>query len=143
MSKIYTCILHARGYELDSFGHVNHAVYIQYLEHARWEMLLAEGITLESFKQWQRWPVISGIQATYLRPVFLNDRLEVRTRLLSRSRVAFVFDQEIWRDEQKVFQAQVNGVMINEHGRPASIPNKMEQMIQASAAFTEPVVGDE
>ena len=29
-----------RGYELDSFGHVNNAVYLNYLEQARWEMFL-------------------------------------------------------------------------------------------------------
>jgi acyl-CoA thioester hydrolase len=143
MSKIYTCILHARGYELDSFGHVNHAVYIQYLEHARWEMLLSEGITLETFKTWSRWPVIAGIQASYLRPVFLNDRLEVRTRMTSRSRVAFTFEQEIWRESEKVFQAEVTGVMVNEQGKPAAIPEKMEQLITAKESTGTPVVGDE
>lgn len=28
-----------RGYELDSFGHVNNAVYVNYLEEARWKMI--------------------------------------------------------------------------------------------------------
>ena len=27
------------GYELDSFGHVNNAVYLNYLEQARWDIL--------------------------------------------------------------------------------------------------------
>lgn len=33
-----------RGYELDSNGHLNRAVYLQYAEHARWECLRAAGI---------------------------------------------------------------------------------------------------
>jgi acyl-CoA thioester hydrolase len=33
-----------RGYELDSNGHLNRAVYLQYAEHARWEQLRASGI---------------------------------------------------------------------------------------------------
>jgi acyl-CoA thioester hydrolase len=33
-----------RGYELDSNGHLNSAVYHQYAEHARWEYLRAAGI---------------------------------------------------------------------------------------------------
>jgi acyl-CoA thioester hydrolase len=33
-----------RGYELDSHGHVNRAVYLQYAEHARWEYLRAAGV---------------------------------------------------------------------------------------------------
>lgn len=28
-----------RGYELDSFGHVNNAVYLNYMEEARWKMM--------------------------------------------------------------------------------------------------------
>ncbi len=33
-----------RGYELDTQGHLNSAVYHQYGEHARWECLRAAGI---------------------------------------------------------------------------------------------------
>lgn len=33
-----------RGYELDTQGHLNSAVYHQYGEHARWETLKAAGI---------------------------------------------------------------------------------------------------
>ncbi|MEV6013053.1 acyl-CoA thioesterase [Streptomyces sp. NPDC051976] len=34
----------ARGYETDSQGHVNTAVYMQYAEHARWSLCQAAGI---------------------------------------------------------------------------------------------------
>ncbi|MGH3655231.1 MAG: acyl-CoA thioesterase [Micromonosporaceae bacterium] len=33
-----------RGYELDTQGHLNQAVYLQYAEHARWEFLRAAGV---------------------------------------------------------------------------------------------------
>lgn len=33
-----------RGYETDTQGHVNQAVYLQYAEHARWSLLRAAGI---------------------------------------------------------------------------------------------------
>ncbi len=29
-----------RGYEIDSFGHVNNAVYLNYFEQARWDILM-------------------------------------------------------------------------------------------------------
>ena len=38
----YTCHLTVRGNELDSFGHVNNAIYLNYLEQARWEILRDE-----------------------------------------------------------------------------------------------------
>lgn len=32
-----------RGYEIDLFGHVNNAVYMNWLEHARWALYAAHG----------------------------------------------------------------------------------------------------
>lgn len=48
-----------RGYELDTQGHLNHAVYHQYGEHARWELLRAAGIQQDKF-------IASGIGAVVL-----------------------------------------------------------------------------
>jgi hypothetical protein len=39
----HTTPLTVRPYECDSYGHVNHAVYVNYLEHARMQFLLAAG----------------------------------------------------------------------------------------------------
>ncbi|MFF3127877.1 acyl-CoA thioesterase, partial [Streptomyces sp. NPDC057908] len=36
-----------RGYELDTQGHLNQAVYLQYAEHTRWELLRAAGLSQE------------------------------------------------------------------------------------------------
>ncbi|MEK6577635.1 MAG: thioesterase family protein, partial [Bdellovibrionota bacterium] len=71
-SKIYHCTIEVRGYELDSLGHVNHAMYFSYLEHARWKMLEQEGITLSVFETWKRWPVVVGIEAHFLRPTYIS-----------------------------------------------------------------------
>lgn len=40
----FTVRIVVRGYELDTQGHLNSAVYHQYGEHARWECLKAAGI---------------------------------------------------------------------------------------------------
>lgn len=39
------CHLTVRGYELDSFGHVNNAVYLQYAETAKWDFFRDIGLT--------------------------------------------------------------------------------------------------
>lgn len=122
MSKSFRCTLQVRGYELDSFGHVNHAVYVSYLEHARWEMLSGEGITLQSFRQWSRWPVIASLQIQYLRPCFMDDVLEVRSRISGHGKAQFTIEQEIYRADQPVVKAQVQAVIVNEKGRPAELP---------------------
>ena len=35
---LYQVEIRVRGYEVDSLGHVNNAVYLNWLEHARWEL---------------------------------------------------------------------------------------------------------
>ncbi|MEV0323860.1 acyl-CoA thioesterase [Streptomyces sp. NPDC050658] len=44
MAEPFSVSISVRGYETDSQGHLNQAVYLQYAEHARWSMLRAAGI---------------------------------------------------------------------------------------------------
>ena len=57
-----------RGYELDSLGHLNQAVYLQYAEHARWEILRAAGLTSpcsgRASPRWS-WKPRSGTAASF------------------------------------------------------------------------------
>jgi acyl-CoA thioester hydrolase len=39
--------IEVRVYELDTQGHLNQAVYHQYAEHARWQLLAAAGLTAD------------------------------------------------------------------------------------------------
>ena len=131
MPKTYRSEIQVRGYELDSFGHVNHAVYVSYCEHARWELLTEEGIHLETFKEWKRWPIIAGIQLQYLKPTYLNDRLVIETQVIEFRRSSFVFEQRILREGVPVAKATVNAVMVNEEGRPAGIPEPLQALWDA------------
>ncbi|MEU8527556.1 MULTISPECIES: acyl-CoA thioesterase [Streptomyces] len=45
MTEPFTLRIVVRGYELDTQGHLNQAVYLQYCEHLRWESMRAAGIS--------------------------------------------------------------------------------------------------
>jgi YbgC/YbaW family acyl-CoA thioester hydrolase len=134
LAKTYHCALEVRGYELDSFGHVNHAVYVSYLEHARWKLLEEEEITLARFNEWKRWPVIAEAELSYLKPTFLGDRLDVRTRILDHGRTNFSFEQVIYRKETPVLKAKIRAVMIDERGRPSALPPEISRLWTARDA---------
>ena len=125
-NRTYETSIDVRGYELDSYGHVNHAVYVNYLEHARWKMLEEEGIGIGDFKKWSRWPVIAGLEIHYQKPAFLGDHLEIRTEIIEVGKTSFTFAQSILRGEQPVAKAKIRVVMVNELGRPASMPDEMK-----------------
>lgn len=126
--KFYHCSIEVRGYELDSFGHVNNSVYLNYLEFARWKMLEQEGITLQKIQREQLWPIISAIEIKYLRPSFMGDLLEVRTRVVGSSKARFEIEQLIFRGETQIAAAQVHSVVVNETGRPVEIPEAYKKL---------------
>jgi len=128
--KIYHCTLEVRGYELDSFGHVNHAAYVNYLEYARWQMLFAEGITLEKITAWKRWPVIAQIELTYLKPAYMGEKFEITTQVVEHGKTNFVFEQIIKRGETTIVRARIRSVIVNELGRPAEMPKTFTKILE-------------
>ena len=68
-----------RSGEIDSFGHVNHAVFLHYLEHARVEALEAAGFpwTALAERGWQLYVV--RVEVDYVAEARRGDRLLVRT----------------------------------------------------------------
>ena len=67
-----------RGDELDSYGHANHAVYLNYFEQARWEMFHRAGL-MEQLKKNRWFPVVVEVQVRYSREVNLFDLMVIRT----------------------------------------------------------------
>jgi acyl-CoA thioester hydrolase len=129
-AKMYRCTLEVRGYELDSFGHVNHGVYISYLEHARWKMLEEEDITIEKFNAWKMWPVIIGVEIHYLRPTRMRDQLEIRTQVVHHDRASFTFEQNIFRpkDDTHIVKATVRSVMVDLQGKLVRRPEEINRL---------------
>ncbi|NUS43441.1 MAG: acyl-CoA thioesterase [Mycobacteriaceae bacterium] len=65
----FTVPVVVRGYELDTQGHLNQAVYLNYAEHARWELLRAAGLGQDKL-------IASGVG-----PVVLETTIKYRSEL--------------------------------------------------------------
>lgn len=128
MPRFFRSQIEVRGYELDSFGHVNHATYVSYLEHARWHVLRDAGITLKTFEDLQRWPVIARIEVDYMRPTYLGDLLEIETQVVEHKKTSFVFAQRILKGGEPVLQARVQAVLVNEKGKPCALPPELAKL---------------
>jgi acyl-CoA thioester hydrolase len=66
-----------RGYELDTQGHLNQAVYLQYGEHARWECLRAAGISQDLLIASGVGPVALEVTLKYLKELRGGDDVDV------------------------------------------------------------------
>ncbi len=71
-----TLTFSARGYELDSYGHVNNAVYLNYFEHARWEFFRELGL-LTLLEKLDVIAVVTEIRIRYQREVKIFDELTI------------------------------------------------------------------
>lgn len=68
--------LTVRGYELDSFGHVNNSVYLQYAEAAMWNFFKTSGL-LDVMKTEEVSPVILESTQRYIHELKLLDEVRI------------------------------------------------------------------
>ena len=78
MANKQTITFTARGYELDSYNHINNAVYLNYFEHARWEYLRQLNI-YEFLKENQNLPVVTDVHIRYQREIKIFDALRIES----------------------------------------------------------------
>ncbi|WP_446361485.1 acyl-CoA thioesterase [Coleofasciculus sp. G2-EDA-02] len=79
--QIYTRQLRVRHYEIDVLGHVNNAVYQNYLEQAAVEHAQLLGYSLAQCRKLGGVFVMRRIEIDYLRPAIADDTLEITTWL--------------------------------------------------------------
>jgi acyl-CoA thioester hydrolase len=87
--------LTVRSYECDSYGHVNNAVYLNYLEHARMEFLHASGFDYKGMLAAGYYIYVTHIDIRYKSSARLDDELLVETEPVKLQRVSGAFRQVI------------------------------------------------
>ena len=126
-----------RTSELDSFGHVNHAVYLNYFEHARFEALERAGFPWDVLGE-RGWAIfVVRIEVDYLAEAGRRDQLLVRTWADSFRRTSMVLAQEMLRDDdsrEPVARARVTAVWIGPDRRPMRVPEEVRHGLTTEAA---------
>lgn len=88
-----------RGYELDSNGHLNRAVYLQYAEHVGWEWVHAAGIEYNDLVNRGIGPVTLEETIRYHRELRLGDEVEVTCRAVWGDGKTYRVEQEMRLDD--------------------------------------------
>lgn len=112
------------SYELDSFGHVNNAVYLNYLEKARNDFMTDKGLGFKDFFKWKRYPVVVRSVVDYKYPASAGDILEIVGWISQHSATSFTLKYEIFdRNSKKLIAAaETFHVFVNDRNRPSRIP---------------------
>jgi acyl-CoA thioester hydrolase len=98
-----------RGYETDTQGHLNQAVYLNYAEHARWSLLQAAGISQARLVAQGVGPVALETTIRYLRELLAGDEVDVTCAFEWSGGKTFRIRQEI-RKTDGTLAAEVTAV---------------------------------
>jgi acyl-CoA thioester hydrolase len=126
----YVGRIEVRFRDLDALGHVNHAVYLAYVEQVRTAYFRdVMGIDVPDALTW----VIASVNYEFLAPLSFGDVVDVGWRIGRLGRASAEYEAELRRGETLV--ARGSGVLVNADvraGRSSPIP---EAWRKATAAF--------
>ena len=87
----------------DAGGIVYHTEYIKFCEQARSEIFFSRNIFFEKDEGY----VVKNINASFLKPAFLGDIIEVKTKILEIKKASLKIHQEIFKENEKIFEATI------------------------------------
>ncbi len=113
--------------EMDPYGHVNHAVYLTYLEQGRSEALEAAGMSLGRVAREGFQFVITEVNAKYLVPATAKEPVIVETAIGSLRRISGAWHQRIVSPDREIvyLTAVLKAGITDRDGRPARPPEWM------------------
>lgn len=91
-------------HHLDTFGHVNNAVYLQLYEEARWDFITKNGLGLKEILQSQIGPVLLDCQLTFKAELGNREKIKIisQARAEMRNKYVMVLDQKMVKESGKI-----------------------------------------
>jgi thioesterase III len=136
-----------RSYELDALGHANHAVYLNWLEQARWDALAEAGLPAPEILR-RGWGIhVVRIEVDYRAECRLNDDIRIETGVERLKNSSMILVQRLFRSglgeaggtdgadskETLAAEARVVAVWIGSDRKPMRIPPEVRSGFAAWA----------
>lgn len=87
---------------LDSFGHVNNAVYLELLEEARWDFITSNGYGLERVKSEKKGPVVLEINMKFRKELLNREHVVIESTPIGKASKIMQIEQKILKDNGDV-----------------------------------------
>ncbi|MES2529307.1 MAG: acyl-CoA thioesterase [Bdellovibrionota bacterium] len=102
-NKVFEYLLTIRELHLDSFGHVNNAVYAQLYEEARWDFITQNNYGLNRIKEIQIGPVILDMKIRFKRELLNREVIKIKSKTISLvSSKIMVLEQTMYKSDGKI-----------------------------------------
>jgi thioesterase III len=90
-----------RESHLDSYGHVNNAMYLTLLEEARWEFITAGGYGFQEIHKQRKGPVILDIHLSFVKEIRLRENIVIESQVTE-------YPSKVGTLKQRMLDAQGN-----------------------------------
>jgi acyl-CoA thioester hydrolase len=126
--EILTSTHRVASYEMDSFGHVNNAVFLNYLEKARCDFMTLKGLQFNDFFKWRKYPVVVRAHLEYKYPAAVGDRLLIKGWISQHTKASFTLQYEITNQHsgRLILTAETFHVFVDDNNRPTRIPEEFK-----------------
>jgi acyl-CoA thioester hydrolase len=109
--------------DTDAAGIVYHTGYLRFAERARTEMVRALGFDLGALTACYRLAfAVRHCTADFIAPARLDDRLEVRSRLVGLRGASFTVAQSVHSGQAELVRMRVRLACVAADGRPVCLP---------------------
>lgn len=98
--KIFNYRMQILEWHLDTFGHVNNAVYLSIFEQARWDFVTARGYGLAQIHERHIGPTILDVTMKFKKEIKLRDVIDIESQTLSYEKQFFKVAQKILRNNE-------------------------------------------
>ena len=136
IATVHVCI-----YELDSFGHVNNSVYLNYMEEARSEYLKTLDLNFNDLIPHGVHLVIVESHVKYVSPSRYGDAIQIVGRFRDVTAVSLYIDYTLTEETtgRLIATGWTRGAFVNATtGRPTRAPQRFQDAFRKAVTLSEP-----
>lgn len=126
-NPIYEYEITILEHHLDTFGHVNNAVYLELYEEARWDFITKNNLGMKEILETKIGPVLLDLQLTFKSELKNREKIKIvsQARPEMRNKFVMTLDQKMIRADGKVASTLTISVgMMDLNARKLISPNK-------------------
>jgi len=123
LAAVHQTTIQVRWGELDPYNHVNNAVYLSYMEHARVEALVGLDLGMKKLEESGYQILVFRSDIRFKAPATVGDELVITTRIPQIKGASMVWQQTIDRGDQRIVDADIHVACVALGGGPTRIPD--------------------
>jgi YbgC/YbaW family acyl-CoA thioester hydrolase len=139
-TPVYEYELTILEHHLDTFGHVNNAVYLSLYEEARWDFITKNGLGINQIMESKIGPVLLDLNLTFKSELNNREKIKIisEARPEMRNKFVMVIDQKMVKENGKVASTITLSVgLMDLNLRKLITPNKEWLMALGLQEFVE------